>query len=1075
MTSDERDLRDAFHDKPESVSPPGAQDGLAIERVFSTPGEDPFEQITWERRTARITDEKGNAIFEQEDVEAPADWSQLATNVVVSKYFYGDIGSEQRERSVGRLVHRVTRTIADWGKADGLFASEADAERFYNELTWLCLNQYGAFNSPVWFNVGLYHQHGIEASEGNYHWSAEANSPVRTRNGYEHPQSSACFIQSVADSMEDIMRLAHAEAMLFKYGSGTGTDLSTLRSSRERLAGGGKPSGPLSFMRVFDQIAAVVKSGGKTRRAAKMQSLRCEHPDILEFIECKAREEKKAWALIENGYDGNYNGEAYGSVMYQNANLSIRASEEFLNAALNDQEWQTYAVTTGEPMSKYNAAELLRKIAESCHICGDPGIQYHTTVNRWHTCPKSGPINASNPCSEFMFVDNSACNLASLNLMKFRRSDGSFDLEALRRAVRIFIVAQETLVDHASYPTQEICRNSHDFRPLGLGYANLGALLMSMGLPYDSDCGRATAAAVTAVMTAEAYATSAEIASRAGPFPEYPRNRQPMLNVMRMHLEAVEQIQGASCAPELLDAARQGWDEALEAGSAHGYRNAQASLLAPTGTIGFLMDCDTTGIEPDIALVKYKLLAGGGVLKLVNRTVPLALARMGYDNNEIAQVLQYVEENDTIEGGATLKDEHLAVFDCAFRPAKGTRAIHYMGHLRMMAAVQPFLSGAISKTVNMPRDSTPEEIMDVLISGWKMGLKAVAIYRDGSKRSQPLTLTKQEGPAKKAEARTPPKPVPRRRRLPDTRPALNHKFDVAGHEGYITVGLHEDGRPGEVFITMHKEGSTLGGMMDAFAIAISLCLQYGVPLEALVKKFSHQRFDPTGMTSNPDIPFAKSIVDYIFRWLGMTFLEDYPKSNAIRRPRRVADAPARAVGAPKPDVSGSDGPGGLRPDGSGREVSPEGVKDDKALEAPGLSSPAGDGGLPRGERVPRGALRANPAGAARSAAVPGDLAPDVGGAGRAAGREVAAPGAGMFIAEGGRSEDGGNGGSGRKPSAAVAPVRLEGRTRRNPERIDQQFSHFQEDAPACDVCGAITVRNGSCYKCFNCGSSLGCS
>jgi len=985
--------------------PRAAADGLTMESFFCPERVDPFELVNWERRSAVIRDEKGQVIFQQDDVEVPDSWSQLATNVIASKYFYGENGKPERERSLRELVRRVTRTIADWARDDGVFATDEDAETFYRELTWLCLNQCGAFNSPVWFNVGLFHQKGVEGSEGNFHWDPESGSVTKTLRGYEYPQASACFIQSVDDTMEDIMRLAKSEAMLFKYGSGTGTDLSTLRSSRERLSGGGTPSGPLSFMRVFDQIAAVVKSGGKTRRAAKMQSLRCEHPDILEFIECKAKEEKKVWALIEAGYEGNYNGEAYSSVMYQNANLSVRATDEFFDAALNDREWQTYAVTSGQPILTYRAAELLSKMAECAHLCGDPGVQYHSTINRWHTCPNSGQINASNPCSEFMFVDDSACNLASLNLMKFRRPDGSFDVKSLQKAVRIFVIAQETLVDHASYPTEKICRNSHDFRPLGLGYANLGALLMSMGWPYDSDTGRATAAAITAVLTAEAYATSAELASRKGPFPEFSRNRGEMLAVMQMHRDAVEKIEGASCAPELLEAARVGWEDAIAAGRAHGYRNAQASLLAPTGTIGFMMDCDTTGIEPDIALVKYKLLAGGGMLKLVNRTVPLALERLGYAQDQIGRIMQYIEEEDTVEGAPDLKDEHLAVFDCAFRPAKGTRSIHYMGHLRMMAAVQAFLSGAISKTINMPKDSTPEEIMNVYVSGWKMGLKAVAIYRDGSKRSQPLNLKKEKKSSKKEPgAAGEGKVRPRRKRMPTSAPSIRHKFEVGGHEGYIHVGLFENGAPGEVFITMAKEGSTVGGMMDAFATAISLCLQYGVPLEALVKKFSHQRFEPSGMTANPDIPFAKSIVDYIFRWLGMSFLEEYRKANAIRRPSRESDRSTWGV--------------------------PKGVKDDNAQSA--------------------------------------------GGAGRAADREAAVPGAGTYQPSGGASDDG-NGGSGRKNTPDPIASRLSNRSLQPVEAVGRQFTQFQEDAPACDVCGAITVRNGNCYKCFNCGSSLGCS
>ena len=977
-----------------------AEKGLRMGRHFCPSGVDPFENVDWEKRSASIRGENGEAIFTQDDLEIPAGWSQLATNVVASKYFYGEKSDARRERSVRDLVHRVTRTIADWAKADGVFANAADGEAFYNELTWLCLNQYGSFNSPVWFNVGLYHQRGVEGSEGNFHWDSAAKSPARTKHGYEYPQASACFIQSVGDRMEDIMRLATSEAMLFKFGSGTGTDLSTLRSQRERLSGGGKPSGPLSFMRIFDQIAMVVRSGGKTRRAAKMQSLRCEHPDILEFIECKAREEKKARALIEAGYEGNYNGEAYASVMYQNANLSIRASDEFMQATLKGQDWQTKAVTDcPDPMPRYPAADLLRKIAEGAHLCGDPGMQYDTTINRWHTCKVSGRINASNPCSEYMFLDDSACNLASLNLTKFRRPDGSFDAEGFTHAVRIFIIAQETLVDHASYPTEQICRNSHEYRPLGLGYANLGALLMSLGLPYDGDDGRSMAGAITALMTAEAYAASAELASRLGAFPEFHRNRSCMLKVMQMHRAAVEQI-AAKPVESLVAAARQAWDEAIAAGERHGYRNSQATLLAPTGTIGFMMDCDTTGIEPDIALVKYKLLAGGGMLKLVNRTVPLALERLGYSQNQVRHILDYIEEHDTIEGAPGLKDEHLPVFDCAFKPAKGTRSIQFMGHLRMMSATQPFLSGAISKTVNMPKESTVEDIRDVYVQGWRMGLKAVAIYRDGSKISQPLNLKKKEKEEKLAQAPAPapvppPKPTPKRRRMPATATSMRHKFEVGGHEGYLHVGLFEENVPGEVFITMAKEGSTVGGMMDAFATAISLCLQYGVPLEALVKKFSHQRFEPNGLTSNPDIPFAKSIVDYIFRWLGLSFLDEY-RSSVSRRPGTGESSPSAT----------------------------EGVKDD---------------GIASGTE----------------------------GAGAAAGTDVAAAGVSSAGLTGSEGRDGG-------PQAGRLDRRL-GRPAASVARIDDQFSHFQEDAPACDVCGSITVRNGNCYKCYNCGSSLGCS
>jgi ribonucleoside-diphosphate reductase alpha chain len=997
---------------------PAARDGLAIEQTFATAGVHPFDEIEWETRSARISDDKGNTIFEQNDVEVPASWSQLATNVVVSKYFYGENGTHHRERSARQLIHRVARTIADWGKADGVFASDEDAERFYHELTYLCVHQYGAFNSPVWFNVGLFHQSGIEGSEGNYHWDEQASGPVRTQRGYEHPQASACFIQCVDDTMEDIMRLAMSEAMLFKYGSGTGTDLSTLRSSREKLSGGGTPSGPLSFMRIFDQIAGVVRSGGKTRRAAKMQSLRCDHPDIKEFIECKMVEEKKAWALIDAGYDGSLNGDAYASVMYQNANLSVRVTDEFMQAVEDDGEWQTYAVTRGEPMSRYRARELMELLAEGTRVCGDPGVQYHTTINRWNTCPNSGEICASNPCSEYMFLNDSACNLASLNLMKFRRPDGSFDVARFRQAVRIFVIAQEILVDRASYPSERICRNSHDYRALGLGYANLGSMIMSLGLAYDSDAGRAYAAALSAIMTAMAYRTSAELASRLGPFAQYHKNQRPILRVLRMHREAAEGISGEHCPAELRDAAGRGWDDAVRAAERLGCRNAQVTVLAPTGTIGFMMDCDTTGVEPDIALVKYKLLAGGGMLKIVNRTVPLALARLGYMQEQVRQIVDYIDENDTIEGAPHLADEHLSIFDCAFKPANGSRFIHYMGHIRMMAAVQPFLSGAISKTVNMPKESTAEEIMKVYMDGWKLGLKAVAIYRDGSKRTQPLNVSRDEGAAEPAERKyideemlEAARRAPHRSRLPATRPSITHKFSVAGHEGYLTVGQYEDATPGELFVTMAKEGSTVGGMMDAFATAISLCLQYGVPLDALVKKFTHQRFEPSGMTSNRDIPFAKSVVDYIFRWLGLAFLEDYRKANLPDR----GESAAAAAKEPAPN-----------------RRSAEVVKDDSSSET-GSAAQASDREVPRSDGAPS----------------PGSYTP------APVERAVA--------------------GKVTKTAARMSPERLIRRMVPQMDRIDRQFSHYQEDAPACDVCGAITVRNGNCYKCYNCGSSLGCS
>ncbi len=833
---------------------------------------DPFDTVAWDLRTAAIKDESGGVLFEQSNCEIPASWSQLATNVVVSKYFYGEIDTEEREHSVRQLIHRVTRTIADWGIEDGYFASREDGESFYRDLTWLCLHQHGAFNSPVWFNVGLYHQYGVGGTGCNWHWDTQSGEVRQPATPYVYPQASACFIQRVEDNMEDIMRLATSEAMLFKFGSGTGTDLSTLRSQREKLSGGGLPSGPLSFMRVYDQIAAVVKSGGKTRRAAKMQSLKIWHPDILEFIECKHKEEMKAHCLIEKGgYEANFNGEAYSSILFQNANLSVRVTDEYMRAVENDEQWVTHWVTdTAQDGPVYGARELMNRMAECAWHCGDPGVQYDTTINRWHTCPASGRINASNPCSEYMFLDDTACNLASINLMKFRQSDGRFDIDRFQTACRLFFVAQEILVDHASYPTDRIAANSHRFRPLGLGYSNLGSLVMSEGHAYDSDAGRGICGSLTAIMHGTANRTSAELAAAVGPFEAYEENREPFLRVMEMHRGAVEEINEAGPA-YLKEAAREVWDEVLTCGTRDGFRNAQATVLAPTGTISFMMDCDTTGIEPDIALVKYKQLAGGGMLKIVNQTVPLALEKLGYDNATIQSIRDHIAEHDTIEGAADLKPEHLSVFDCAFKPQSGVRSIEWKAHVRMMAAAQPFLSGAISKTVNMPRESTPEDIAEAYLWGWKLGLKALAVYRDGSKQSQPLATSKEGDKAELAKQAA----RPRRERLPDTRQSVTHKFNVAGHEGYITVGLYADGRPGEVFITMAKEGSTVGGLMDCFGTAISLSLQYGVPLQVLVDKFSYSRFEPMGHTTNPEIRIAKSVVDYIFRWLGIQFLKGY--------------------------------------------------------------------------------------------------------------------------------------------------------------------------------------------------------
>jgi len=835
-----------------------------VQRFFTRPGVDPFDEVEWERRTARIEGPDGQPVFEQPDVEFPAFWSQNATNVVASKYFRGPLGTPQRERSVRQLIGRVVETITAWGLEDGYFSSREEAETFREELKHLLLHQYAAFNSPVWFNVGL----------------------------EERPQCSACFILSIEDSMDSILEWYRTEGKIFKGGSGAGINLSPLRSSRERLSSGGIASGPVSFMRGADAIAGTIKSGGKTRRAARMVVLNVDHPDIEEFIWCKAREERKARALVQSGWDPSLDSELWISIQYQNANNSVRVTDEFMRAALEDREWHTRYVLTGEVCQTYRARELLRQMAQAAWECADPGIQYDTTINEWHTCPNSGRINASNPCSEYMHLDDSACNLASLNLLKFLREDDTFDIEAFKQAVAVMITAQEIIVDNSSYPTEKIERNAREYRQLGLGYSNLGALLMSLGLPYDSDEGRAYAAAVTALMTGHACAVSARIAGRMGSFAGYQRNREPMLRVIGKHRQHAYRIyelgrygrlapapepggpSWARAVPGLRDlvaAAQVAWDEALRLGEEHGYRNAQVSVIAPTGTISFMMDCDTTGIEPDIALVKYKALVGGGVMRLVNRAVPRALRRLGYTPQQIEEILAYIDAQGAIEGAPHLREEHLPVFDCAFKAPGGQRSIHWMGHIRMMGAVQPFISGAISRTVNLPEDATVEDVEQAFIEGWRHGLKALSIYRDNSRNVQVLTTRKEDIEGKKEE----PRPV--RRRLPDTRRSLTHKFSIEGHEGYITVGLYEDGSPGEIFITMAKEGSTLSGTMDAFATAISLALQYGVPLRDLVYKFSHMRFEPSGRTENPEIPVAQSIVDYIFRWLASQFLSDEEK------------------------------------------------------------------------------------------------------------------------------------------------------------------------------------------------------
>jgi ribonucleoside-diphosphate reductase alpha chain len=864
--------------------------GLRFGRFFTPPGSHAYDLVEWERRTAAITGEKGQVIFEQKDVEVPRSWSQLAINVVAQKYFRGNPGSPERETSVRQIIDRVVDTLRKWGQEGNYFATDhgsEDADNWAEELRYLLVTQHASFNSPVWFNIGV---------------------PGRAQ------QASACFINSVNDSMESILDLAKTEGMLFKFGSGTGTNLSVLRSSKEQLSGGGTASGPVSFMKGYDSFAGSIKSGGTTRRAAKMVILNADHPDVLDFIRCKAEEEKKAWALIDAGYNAGFNvpGGAYDSVQFQNANHSVRVSDDFMRAVIDDKEWKTRAVVDGRTIDTYKARDMWKEIADAAWICGDPGLQFDSTIQDWNVVPNTGRINATNPCSEFVFVDDTACNLLSLNLMKFQTEQGTFDVERFQRAVDITFTGQEILVSNASYPTPQIAKNSEALRPLGLGYANIGALLMSMGLAYDSDEGRRFAGAITAIMTGRAFAQSARMAQVKGPFSEYAKNREPMLRVMEKHRAAAHQLTTSPESAQVVGAAGATWDEAVKLGRAHGYRNAQATVLAPTGTIGLMMDCDTTGIEPDLALVKYKKLVGGGLLKIVNTTVPAALRRLGYDEIKVKEIVEYIDENDTIEGSPHLQDEHLKVFDCAFKPVKGTRSIAPMGHVRMMAAVQPFISGSMSKTVNLPTDATVEDIQQTYIESWKLGLKCIAIYRDGCKRSQPLSTSLDKEKKSTAAAESEQKAV--RRKLPDERKAITHKFDVGGHEGYLTVGLYEDGTPGELFVTMAKEGSTISGLMDAFATQTSYALQFGVPLKFMVDKFSHMRFEPSGFTKNKEIPIAKSIVDYIFRWMASHFLpvEDQDEVGIIRREEttaRIADPePAnpefKVIAAPNKTANG---------------------------------------------------------------------------------------------------------------------------------------------------------------------------
>ena len=985
--------------------------GLTFKRFFTKSGVSPYDELEWELRTAQITDAQGGVIFEQQNVEVPTDWSMTATNIVASKYLHGPLDTPERETGVRQLVSRVAETIRDWGVKGGYFKTADDAAVFHDELAHLLLQQKAAFNSPVWFNVGC---ERIEphSDAQNWHWNPVEQRVEYGVTGYRNPQCSACFINSVHDSLDSILTLAKTEGMLFKWGSGTGTNLSPLRSSTESLSGGGTASGPLSFMKGFDAFAGVIKSGGKTRRAAKMVILNVDHPDIVDFIECKQKEEAKAWALVEHGYDGSGpDSEAYASVFFQNANNSVRVTDDFMYSVVRDGDFSTKAVKDGRAVKTYRARDLLRMISDATWHCGDPGMQYDTTVNRWHTSRNTARINASNPCSEYMFLDDSACNLASLNLLKFA-PNGTFEVEAYRYACAIMITAQEILVDNSGYPTEAISRNSHDYRPLGLGFANLGALLMAAGLPYDSEAGRDYAACVTAIMCGEAYLQSSKIAELCPPLepatplthtveitggacPGWYVNREPFLDVIRMHRASVNNIISRNVPAALYEASKATWDEALAHGEKFGYRNSQVTVLAPTGTIGFMMDCDTTGIEPDLALVKYKKLVGGGMIKIVNNTVPSALFRLGYTTDQTNAIVSYIDATGTIEGAPAIKDEHLAVFDCSFKPSKGTRSIHYTGHLRMMAATQPFISGAISKTINMPESASVEEVMEAYILAWKLGLKAVAIYRDGSKKAQPLSSMgsatakpgTQSPPVGVSQARTeepddptlaPPKAI--RHRLPDERLSITHKFNIGGHEGYLTVGLYKDGMPGEIFITMAKEGSTVSGLMDSFACAVSIGLQHGVPLKLLCEKFAHTRFEPSGWSSNPDIGYAKSIMDYIFRWLQLRFLTG--QQQALFEGLRP-----KYVNAPPPGTPGENGHG-QKTFGDFVESAP-GVTDNRQLATDNLV-----GGSATGHHHAADALK---------------------------------------------------------------------------ELIDMG------DAPSCSVCGAIMTRNGSCYRCMSCGSTSGCS
>ena len=1108
--------------------------GLKFERHFTKPGISPFDEITWELRDAVIQDWKGKLIFEQKNVEVPADWSMTATNIVASKYLHGQVGTPERETGVRALISRVAESMRDWGIRDGYFASQDDANIFFDELAHLLLNQKAAFNSPVWFNVGCDRLEPNSDAQ-NWHWDATQGKVAFSVTGYSRPQCSACFINSVNDSLDSILTLAKTEGMLFKWGSGAGSNLSAIRGSMETLSGGGTASGPLSFMRGFDAFAGVIKSGGKTRRAAKMVILNIDHPDVEDFIQCKVKEERKAWHLMQAGYDGSSpDAEAYSSIFFQNANNSVRVTDEFMHAVETDGSFTTRTVKGKEPVKEYKARDLMHQLAEATWQCGDPGMQYDTTINRWHTSKNTARINASNPCSEYMFLDDSACNLASFNLMKFLTPGGQFDVASYRHAIAVVTTAMEIIVDAAGYPTEQISKNSHDYRPLGLGYANLGALLMDRGLPYDSDAGRAFAATLTSILCGDAYAQSARIAAdcpplgaatpltqqtgvQGGACPGFYVNREPFLDVIRMHRAEVNNIdrtlkQSANgvftdsasfIAPqltELKEASQAAWDEALVLGEKFGFRNSQVTVLAPTGTIGFMMDCDTTGIEPDLALVKYKKLVGGGMIKIVNNTVPGALFKLGYKESEVEGIVNYIDATGTIAGAPGIKPEHLAVFDCSFKPAKGTRSIQWLGHVKMMAATQPFLSGAISKTVNLPNDCSVQDIADAYTESWRLGLKAVAIYRDGSKGTQPLNVTAQTSDEKKGtkqltaaetsasskekdalnpsnplilseakdlgsspattaeataaltalaesqtklasleaqlaallqtatqqaeaattsadlqESQAPPRAM--RHRLPSERASITHKFGIAGHEGYITVGLYPNGAPGEIFIRMAKEGSTISGLMDSFATAVSMCLQHGVPLKLLCEKFAHTRFEPSGWTGNEQIGYAKSIMDYLFRWMQLRFLSGTQLDLfAGLQPAQTSVLVTGAVTAPLNSVILNE------------------VKD------PRISSEAAQ--TPEAHAIHGEAFERND----RTPPQQG-IAPDI--------------------------------------KASYSLTNNQQLTSNNPlQATDRSLYHTASamkelydmgDSPSCSTCGSIMTRNGSCYRCMECGSTSGCS